>query len=79
MCFAPVSSYFQEDMDAILHVDASDIAIGAVIAQEHSDSLRPMNFALTNLSNSESCLFAAEKECLAILSTMERYRHFILR
>lgn len=45
MCPAPVLAYFQEEMDVILHVDASDIAVDAVLAHEHSDGVRPVAFA----------------------------------
>lgn len=61
MCFAPVLTYFQAEMNGIHHVDVSDIAIGAVLAQEHSDGVRPLVLAYRKLLDSESGFPQQEK------------------
>lgn len=54
MCSVPIVAYFQEEMDVVLHVYASEIAIDEVLTREHSDGVRLVAFASRKLSCSES-------------------------
>ena len=53
------------DVKLILHVDASDIAIGGALSQMVSDELQPLAFFSFKLSQTERNYSAYDRELLA--------------
>ena len=62
----------------ILHTDASGVALGAVLSQEHNGVQQPIAYASRTLSAQEhkaSCTY--ELECLAVLFGTEKFHKYI--
>ena len=59
-----------------VHVDASSIALKAVLAQEgEGDIDHPMAFSSRNLSTVEKNYTITEREGLAMVYALQKYRH----
>ena len=78
MTTSPLLAYFDQSLPVILHVDASDQALGVILAQRHPEGIKPVAYASRKLSKTEQKLSTTEKECLAILYAVEKFRQFIL-
>jgi hypothetical protein len=62
-----------------VHVDASSIALGAILAQPGARDLdHPIEFASRNLSESEHNYNTTEREGLAMVYTLQKFRHYLL-
>jgi len=61
----------------ILRTDASDIGLGAVLIQMTEQGERPVCYASRILQESERHLHATEKELLAILWALDKFREFL--
>lgn len=62
----------------VIHSDASDLAIGAVLSQDAGDGLHPVAFTSRKLHTSEKNYAVHEKEMLAIIDALKTWRHYIL-
>jgi hypothetical protein len=62
-----------------VHVDASSIALGAIMAQLGAGELdHPISFAGRKLSESEKNYNTTEREGLAMVYELQRFRHYLL-
>ena len=65
--------YYDVSLPVTLQVDASESAIGGVLLQEG----HPVCFTSHTLSATEKNYAQIEKECLAIVSCMEKWHHYL--
>ena len=61
-----------------VRADASDLAIGAVLLQEREDTLMPCMYASRSLLPREVNYPIIEKECLAIVFALDRFKRYLL-
>jgi hypothetical protein len=62
-----------------VHVDDSSIALGEVLAQLGSGDIdHPLSFASRNLSTSEINYTTTEREGLAMVYALQKFRHYLL-
>jgi hypothetical protein len=75
---APILRHFDPALPAVLETDASDYAIGAIISQRDPDSgrLHPITFHSRKFNSAELNYEIYDKEMLAIVESMDRYRHY---
>lgn len=70
---APVLALYSLEAPVVVSVDASSCAVGAVLLQEG----RPVEFASMTLTDTQSRYAQIEKEMLAIVFAVERFRQYI--
>ncbi|XP_057299419.1 uncharacterized protein K02A2.6-like [Hydractinia symbiolongicarpus] len=71
-------AYYQPDAYTEIFTDASPVGLGAVIMQRQPDGiLKPIGYASRSLLNAETRYSQIEKECLAILFAIERFRIYL--
>ena len=58
--------------------DACDVAIGSCLGQRYDDELHPVAYCSRSLNKHERNYSTQEKECLAIVYSMQKFRHYIL-
>ena len=75
---APVLRHFNPSLPTILEADASDYAVGAVISQRDPETgmLHPITFHSRKFNAAELNYEIYDKEMLAIVETMDYYRHY---
>jgi len=61
----------------VIQTDASDIGIGAVLLQEHDEKKFPIYFYSRTLNQAEKNYTVSEKECLAVVQAIKKFRGFI--
>jgi hypothetical protein len=62
-----------------MHVDASDIALGAILAQPRVGELdHPIEFSIRKLSESKKNYNTIEREGLAMVCTLQKFKHYLL-
>ncbi|KAG0435558.1 Retrovirus-related Pol polyprotein from transposon 17.6 [Dictyocoela muelleri] len=61
----------------ILYTDASNFALGAVITQEYDGVDNPIFFYSRKFTQPEINYTTTEKECLAIVSAIKNWRHYL--
>jgi len=62
-----------------VHVYASSIALDTVLAQEGEGEIdHLMAFSKRNLSTTEKNYTTTERECLAMVYALQKYRHYLL-
>jgi hypothetical protein len=62
-----------------VHVDASSIALGVVLAQSRSGDIdHPLAFSSRKLSIAEINYTTTEREGLAMVYTLQMFRHYLL-
>ncbi|XP_063596236.1 uncharacterized protein LOC134773090 [Penaeus indicus] len=75
---APVLAFPRFDLPFILHTDASNVGLGAVLMQEHKGNLRPIGFASRVLTSAEKNYSVTDREMLAIVWALKYFRDIIL-
>lgn len=70
---APVLALYSTEAPVVLSVDASSVALGAVLLQGG----RPVEFASLTLTDTQTRYAQIEKEMLAIVFAVERFRQYI--
>jgi RNase H-like domain found in reverse transcriptase len=74
---APILRHFDPELPIILEANASDFALSAVISQRSQEgTLHPFAFYNRKFTPVEINYEIYDKEMLAIVETMDRYRHY---
>ena len=77
---APVLMYFNATLPVTLQVDASDYGLGSALLQPNKDhEYQPVAFTSSTVSKAEKNYSQIEKECLAIVHTMDHFDHLCQR
>ena len=74
---APILRHFDPELPTTLEADASDYAVGGVVSQVARDDgkLHPVAFYSRTLNPAEQNYEIYDKEMLAIVESLEHYRH----
>jgi hypothetical protein len=79
MVTAPILVFPDWSKEFHVHVDASAIALGAVLTQPgEGDIDHPIAFASRKLSDSEQNYNTTEREGLAMVYALQKFRHYLL-
>ena len=79
MTTAPVLRKPNFQQDWVLDVDASDVALGAVLGQEDEDGVvHPVYFWSRQLGDPEKNYSVTDRECLAVVAACKKFRPYIL-
>lgn len=79
MTTAPVLCKPNFQQDWVLDVDASDVALGAVLGQEDKEGeVHPVYFWSRQLGNPEKNYSVTDRECLAVVAACKKFRPYIL-
>jgi hypothetical protein len=76
---APILVYPNWNKQFHVHIDASGIALGVVLAQPGEGSLdHPIYFSSRKLSTTEKNYTTTEREALAMVYSLQKFRHYLL-
>ena len=76
---APILIGVDWKLEFHVHTDASDIAVGAMLAQNPTGKIdQPIAYALRLLSKAEKNYTTTEKEALAMVYAVNKFRHYLL-
>jgi hypothetical protein len=79
MVTAPILVFLHLGKEFNVHVDASSIALGVVLAQSGAgDSDQPIAFASRKLSTSKRNYTTTKREGLAMVYALQNFRHYLL-
>lgn len=74
---APILALPNFDLPFQIECDASDLGIGAVLTQVQNGEERVIAYMSAKLNSAQRKYFATEKECLAVLTAIEKFRQYI--
>lgn len=74
---APVLSTPDFTIPFVIHCDASDAGVGAVLVQGSGDSERVIAYMSQKLTSAQTKYTTTEKECLAVILAVEKFRPYI--
>jgi hypothetical protein len=79
MVTTPILVFLDWEKTFHVHVDASTIALGAILAQPGASDLdHPIAFTRKKLSDSEQNYNTIEREGLAMVYELKKFRHYFL-
>src|SRR5713101_1556914 len=79
MVTAPILVFPDWNKEFHVHVDASSIALGTVLAQPGAGNIdHPISFASRKLSTAEKNYTTTEREGLAMVYALQKFRHYLL-
>jgi hypothetical protein len=79
MVTAPILVFPDWSKEFHVHVDASSIALGVVLAQLGEEDIdHPLDFASRKLSTTEINYTATEREGLAMVYALQKFHHYLL-
>ncbi|MCO5585806.1 hypothetical protein L7F22_039738 [Adiantum nelumboides] len=61
-----------------VHVDASEVALGAILAQPKGEVNFPIYFASRSFSQAEQVYTTIEREALGMVFAIQKFRHYLL-
>ena len=73
----PVLAYPRMDVPFEIHTDASNVAIGVVLAQVVDGVEHPVAYWSRRLSATEKNWSATDRECLAVVEAVRTYKHLL--
>ena len=73
----PVLKLPDTEKPFVLRTDASDLGVGAMLMQEHEGKLFPVAYASKKLLARERAYSIMEKECLAIVWAVKKFRVYL--
>lgn len=74
---APILKYPDDEKRFSITTDASNEALGVVLTQEHDGKDMPIAYYSYTLNSAEKNYSTIEKECLAIIKTVQTFHHFL--
>ena len=75
---APVLAFPEFDLLFIVETDASSRAVGAVLAQKQEGSIHPIQYTSRSLNSAEKNYSACEREAVAVIFALRKFRIFLL-
>jgi hypothetical protein len=79
MVTAPILVFPDWSKEFHVHVDASSIALGAVLAQLGAREIEHLlSFSSRKLSTAEINYITTEREVLAMVYVLQKFRHYLL-
>ena len=71
-------AHFDPTLPTQVRTDASKIGIGAVLLQQHGESLRPVAYLSKTFNKTQQNWHTVEQECFAIYHAVTSWRHYLL-
>ena len=78
LCTEPLLITPDFDLPFVVHTDASEVGLGAVLSQVRSGEEHPVTFLSRKLLASERAYSTVEKEALAIKWSLEKLRYYLI-
>ena len=79
MAFEPILVFLDWNKEFHVHVYTSSVALGVVLVQPSEGDLdHPIAYASINLSFTKQNYTTTQRECLAMVYALQKFRHYLL-